>query len=163
MLVEDRDLTSVLPTKKLVREGAYTEKRSRSSTILKDAGGTAYPILANNRKRQFTMFPHAQPRPHPRPRRKRYHIQSCRWCCLRCRVGSQERFRRRLLAAGVPPREFQCWRCTARLSRHPDWAGVPLIPVADRARLLADTIPGVVVASDLDDTPPPVCGSLVGE
>ena len=43
----------------------------------------------------------------------------CSWCCARCRTSAQSRFVRRLLAMGVRPRAFQCWRCTTQLTRSP--------------------------------------------
>jgi hypothetical protein len=60
------------------------------------------------------------------PTRPRGRRLICQWCCARCRRDSQERFSRRLLAVGLRPRDSQCWRCTARLSRHPEMAGVPI-------------------------------------
>ena len=46
-------------------------------------------------------------------------VEVCRWCCSRCRTSAQPRFIQRLLAVGTQPREYQCWRCTTRLTRSP--------------------------------------------
>lgn len=52
--------------------------------------------------------------------------QICQFCCAKCLTRSQERFSRRLQGVGLRPRDSQCWRCTARLEKHPDWAGEPI-------------------------------------